>query len=110
MKSKPYIPQSDSSFSICHFLSFGMEAPEVIFPGPSDRPHLRRLEPRGQGGQGGQATEMTASSRAPDSSQPRPKVPNIYVKKPHRKQPALGLFLAKSDREDEDWRLKSGVS
>ena len=36
-------------------------------------------------------------------------VPNIYVKKPHRKQPALGLFLAKADPEDrEDWRLKSG--
>ena len=77
----------------------------MIFPGSSDRPHLqRRLEPRGQ------ATEMTTTSRASDSVQPRPKVPNIYVKKPHRKQPALGLFLAKSDREDEDWRLKSGVS
>ena len=40
---------------------------------------------------------------------PRLKAPNIYVKKPHRKQPALGLFLAKADPEDkEDWRLKSG--
>ena len=86
--------------------SRAMEVPEVIFPGSSDRPHLqRRLESRAQ------ATEMTASSSQPGQpGQPRPKVPNIYVKKPHRKQPALGLFLAKSDREDEDWRLKSGVS
>ena len=36
-------------------------------------------------------------------------VPNIYVKKPHRKQPALGLFLAKADPADrEDWRLTTG--
>ena len=87
-----------------------MEGPEVIFPGSSERPHLqRRLEPRAS--QAGQATEMTTTGAGvSDSAQPRPRVPNIYVKKPHRKQPALGLFLAKSDREDEDWRLKSGVS
>ena len=98
-----FIPKSDSNMNICQYPSSAMEVPEVIFPGSTDRPHLqRRLEPRGQ------ATEMT--SRASDSAQPRPKVPNIYVKKPHRKQPALGLFLAKSDREDEDWRLKSGAS
>ena len=44
------------------------------------------------------------------SSPPKPKVPTIYVKKPHRKQPALGLFLAKPDPEDreEDWRFRPG--
>ena len=33
------------------------------------------------------------------------------MKKPHRKQPALGLFLAKADPADrEDWRLTTGNS
>ena len=75
-----------------------MDVPEVIFPGAGAQAESqlqRRFESDPEKKVGG--------------SPARPKVPNIYVKKPHRKQPALGLFLAKADPEDrEDWRLKSG--
>lgn len=66
------------------------------------------LQRRPQVESGGRGQELATSGEA-GQGPPRPKVPNIYVKKPHRKQPALGLFLAKADPEDrEDWRLKSG--
>ena len=91
-----------------------MDIPEVIFPGAQDRSNLQR---RFEGGHQ-ESVNMTLTGQRPlhpSQLQPgqgdpnRPKVPNIYVKKPHRKQPALGLFLAKADPEDrEDWRLKSG--
>ena len=93
-----------------------MDIPEVIFPGAQDRSNLQR---RFEGGHQ-ESVNMTSAGQGhrpvhPSQQQPgdpnRPKVPNIYVKKPHRKQPALGLFLAKADPEDrEDWRLKSGES
>ena len=107
-----------------------MDIPEVIFPGSQDRSQLqRRFDTTSAGG--GQATgpgqhvninvsntgntgqpghnDNTGHQAPPGQGPARPKVPNIYVKKPHRKQPALGLFLAKADPEDrEDWRLKSG--
>ena len=71
----------------------------MIFPGAQSETQLQRRfdsDPEKKaGGAGGGAA--------------RPKVPNIYVKKPHRKQPALGLFLAKADPADrEDWRLTTG--
>ena len=77
------------------------DIPEVIFPGAQSESQLQRRfdsDPEKKaGGAGGPAA--------------RPKVPNIYVKKPHRKQPALGLFLAKADPADrEDWRLTTGES
>ena len=77
-----------------------MELPEVIFPGKQDGDN-QPLYPRG---------EEEGPPLPPTSGPPKPKVPNIYVKKPHRKQPALGLFLAKPDPEDkeEDWRFRPG--
>ena len=68
------------------------------------------LQRRPQVEAGGRDQELATSGEGGQGQgPPRPKVPNIYVKKPHRKQPALGLFLAKADPEDrEDWRLKSG--
>ena len=92
-----------------------MDIPEVIFPGAQSESQLqRRFEPE----------QEKKPGEAPGP--PRPKVggvlweyvwqysvqvPNIYVKKPHRKQPALGLFLAKADPADrEDWRLTTGNS
>ena len=78
-----------------------MDVPEVIFPGAQSESQLQRRfdsDPERKGGGGGGGGGAA-----------RPKVPNIYVKKPHRKQPALGLFLAKADPADrEDWRLTTG--
>ena len=75
-----------------------MDVPEVIFPGAGAQAESqlqRRFDSDPEKKVGGTPT--------------RPKVPNIYVKKPHRKQPALGLFLAKADPADrEDWRLTTG--
>ena len=105
-----------------------MDIPEVIFPGSQDRSQLQRrfdTNTAGGGGTSGQGQHVNINvahtghpghndntghqAPAPGQGPARPKVPNIYVKKPHRKQPALGLFLAKADPEDrEDWRLKSG--
>ena len=78
-----------------------MELPEVIFPG-SQNGESQPLYRRGDIEEG--------SPLCPHSGPPKPKIPNIYVKKPHRKQPALGLFLAKPDPEDreEDWRFRPG--
>ena len=74
-----------------------MEAPEVIFPGAQSESQLQRR------------FESDPEKRSGGATPARPKVPNIYVKKPHRKQPALGLFLAKADPADrEDWRLTTG--
>jgi hypothetical protein len=80
-----------------------MELPEVIFPG-SQTSHNQPLYQRGK--EDGPPLPIDPHSAGP----PKPKVPNIYVKKPHRKQPALGLFLAKPDPDDEeeDWRFRPG--
>ena len=76
-----------------------MDIPEVIFPGAQSESQLqRRFDP-------------DPEKKSGEATPARPKVPNIYVKKPHRKQPALGLFLAKADPADrEDWRLTTGGS
>jgi len=47
-------------------------------------------------------------TQPPTTGPAKPKAPSIYVKKPHRKQPALGLFLAKQDPEEEEWRFRPG--
>ena len=75
-----------------------MELPEVIIPGSQPSDH-QPLYPRGE-----------EDGPPLPTGPPKPRVPNIYVKKPHRKQPALGLFLAKPDPDDkeEDWRFRPG--
>ena len=75
----------------------------MIFAG-SQTSHNQPLYPRGA--EDGPPLPTHPHSAGP----PKPKVPNIYVKKPHRKQPALGLFLAKPDPDDkeEDWRFRPG--
>ena len=91
------------------FFQKEMDIPEVIFPGAQDHSTLQR---RFEGGQSQGVNTANLGGNPPQGQEqpPKPKVPNIYVKKPHRKQPALGLFLAKADPEDrEDWRLKSGI-
>ena len=92
-----------------HLFQKEMDIPEVIFPGAQDHSTLQR---RFEGGQSQGVNTANLGGNPPQGQEqpPKPKVPNIYVKKPHRKQPALGLFLAKADPEDrEDWRLKSGI-
>ena len=76
-----------------------MDIPEVIFPGAQSDSQLQRR------------FDSDPEKKTAGATPARPKVPNIYVKKPHRKQPALGLFLAKADPADrEDWRLTTGGS
>ena len=82
----------------------GMELPSVIFPGGHHDGDSQPLYPAGE------EDGPPLPTQPPTTGPPKPKVPNIYVKKPHRKQPALGLFLAKSDPEDkEDWRFRPGM-
>ena len=78
-----------------------MELP-VVTPPSTKYVDTQPLYPRGEEG----GLPIPTQHNTPP---PKPKVPNIYVKKPHRKQPALGLFLAKPDPEDQaDWRFGSG--
>ena len=76
----------------------------MIFPGKDSEDH-QPLYPRGE------EDGLPLPTNTPSAGTTKPKVPNIYVKKPHRKQPALGLFLAKPDPEDkeENWRFRPGM-
>jgi len=73
-----------------------MEVPGVIFPGSQDEESGQPLPP------------LLLPTQAPSTRPAKPNVPSIYVKKPHRKQPVLGLFLAKQDKEEEEWRFRPG--